>query len=235
MTLYFAINEFSCPEIVFSKLPWHPPNGFITSILAMALIFSIFSVIIICTCSCLSFMRLRQIKITHMILRETLHSTYLVIRELSQKRSLKDVFWQLYLILRELVQKMTWMLTKASCVSLLSLTTLPSSILTQAFASEVFHLIQTLHSRSVIIQQLGKFATASLYCQENLPFQFILLGQQWVQQNQLWWEWSFFVLLTTMAKNIFYLDPCKLHAYIAYQSSINLSSQQTICQWEWIL
>ncbi len=212
MTLYFAINEFSCPEIVFSKLPWHPPNGLITSILAMALIFSIFSVIAIRTCSCLSFMRLRQIKITRMILRETLHSIYLVMRELSQKRSLKDAFHQLYLILRELVLKMTRILTKASCIRLLSLTTLPLSILTQAFASEVFYLIQTLHFGSVIIWWLGTFATTSLYCQENLPLHFILLGQQRVQQNQLWWEWSFFVLLTTTAKNIFHLDPCKLHA-----------------------
>jgi hypothetical protein len=92
MTLYFAIDEFLCPEIVFSKLPWRLPNGFITSILAMALIFSIFSVITICTCSCLSFMRLRQIKITCMILREPLHNTYLVMRELTQKKSLKDAF-----------------------------------------------------------------------------------------------------------------------------------------------
>jgi hypothetical protein len=103
MTLYFAINEFLCPEIVFSKLPRRPPNGFITLILAMALIFSIFSVIKIHTCSRFSFMWLRQIKITHMILREPLHNTYLVMRELTQKKSLKDAFRQLYLILRELV------------------------------------------------------------------------------------------------------------------------------------
>jgi hypothetical protein len=32
---------------------------------------------------------------------------------------------------------MTWISTKASCIRLLGLTTLPSSILTQAFASEV--------------------------------------------------------------------------------------------------
>jgi hypothetical protein len=51
MTHYFAMCKFSCPEIVFSKLPWHLPDGFITSTFAMALIFSIFSVITICTCS----------------------------------------------------------------------------------------------------------------------------------------------------------------------------------------
>jgi hypothetical protein len=55
MTLYFAINVFSCPEIVFSKLPRSPPNGFITSALAMTLTFSIFSVLTIRACSCLSF------------------------------------------------------------------------------------------------------------------------------------------------------------------------------------
>ena len=33
MTLYFAICEFSCPETVFSKLPWRPPDGFITSMI----------------------------------------------------------------------------------------------------------------------------------------------------------------------------------------------------------
>jgi hypothetical protein len=41
-TLYFAVCEFSCPEIIFFKLPWRPPNGFVTSTLAMALIFSTF-------------------------------------------------------------------------------------------------------------------------------------------------------------------------------------------------
>jgi hypothetical protein len=30
MTLYFAILEFSCPNIVFSSLPQCPPDGFIT-------------------------------------------------------------------------------------------------------------------------------------------------------------------------------------------------------------
>ena len=55
MTLYFAINAFSCPEIVFSKLPWRPPKGFIISALAMTLTVSIFSVLTIRACSCLSF------------------------------------------------------------------------------------------------------------------------------------------------------------------------------------
>jgi hypothetical protein len=40
-TLYFAICKFLCSEIIFSKLPWHPPDGFSTSTFAMALIFAI--------------------------------------------------------------------------------------------------------------------------------------------------------------------------------------------------
>jgi hypothetical protein len=137
-TLYFAICEFSCPEIVFFKLPWRPPNGFITSTLAMALIFSIFSSITICTCSRLSFMQLKQIKITHTILRETFHKTYLVLGELSQKVTLRYTFRQINLILTEYAQKMPQISTlKASCTRLLGFATLPSSILTQAFASEV--------------------------------------------------------------------------------------------------
>jgi hypothetical protein len=138
MTLYFAICEFSCPEIVFSKLPWHPPNRCITSALAMALVFSIFSVIMISTCSCLCFTQFRQIKITRTILRETLHRTYLVLRELSQKITLRDTFQTMYLILRELAWKLIQILTfEASRTRLLGLTTLPLSVLTQAFASEV--------------------------------------------------------------------------------------------------
>ncbi len=138
MTLYFAICKFSCSEIVFSKLPWRPPDGFVTLTFAIAFIFSIFSVIMICTCSCLCFTQLRQIKITRTILRETLYRLYLVLRELSQKITLRDTFQTIYLILRELAWKLIWILTlEASCTRLLGLTTLPLSILTQAFASEV--------------------------------------------------------------------------------------------------
>jgi hypothetical protein len=138
MSLYFAICEFPCPEIVFSKLPWRPPDGFITSTFAMALIFSIFSVITICTCSQLCFTRLRQINITRTILRETLFSPYLVLRELSQKITLRDICQMICSILRELAWKLIQISTlEASCTRLLGLTTLPSSILTQAFASEV--------------------------------------------------------------------------------------------------
>ena len=30
MTLYFAVCEFSCPEIVFAYLPRRPPDGILT-------------------------------------------------------------------------------------------------------------------------------------------------------------------------------------------------------------
>ena len=138
MTLFFAICEFSCPETVFTKLPRRPPDGFITLTFAMALIFSIFSVITICTCAWLCFTQLRQINITCTILRETLFRPYLVLRELSQKITLRDTRQMMCSILRELAWKLIRISTlEASCTILLGLTTLPLSILTQAFASEV--------------------------------------------------------------------------------------------------
>jgi hypothetical protein len=104
MTLYFAINAFSCPEIVFSKLPRHPPKGFIISALAMTLTFSIFSVLTIPACSCLSFIWLRQFRTKHVILRETVNNAYLFMRETVNNA---------YLVMTELiVQNMTWISTK---------------------------------------------------------------------------------------------------------------------------
>ncbi len=131
MTLYFYICKFSCPEIIFSKLPRRPPDGFVTSTFAMALIFLIFLVITICISSQLCFTRLRQINITHTILRETLLRIYLVLREHSQKITLSDTCQTKCLILRELARKLIRISTlEASCTRLLGLTTLPSSILT---------------------------------------------------------------------------------------------------------
>jgi hypothetical protein len=110
----------------------------ITLTFAMALIFSIFSVITICTCSWLCFTQLRQIKIKHTILRETLFRPYLVLRELSQKITLRVTPQMICLIWRELAQKLIRISTlEASCTRLLGLTTLPLSILTQVFASEL--------------------------------------------------------------------------------------------------
>ncbi len=94
------------------------------------------SVITICTCSWSCFTQLRQINITCTILRETLFS--LVLRELSQKITLRDTCQTICLILRELAWKLIQISTlEASCTRLLGLTTLPLSILTQAFTSEV--------------------------------------------------------------------------------------------------
>jgi hypothetical protein len=50
MTIYFAICQFSCPDIVFSDLPWMPPKGIITHILLSTLITGIFGIITLCTC-----------------------------------------------------------------------------------------------------------------------------------------------------------------------------------------
>ncbi len=138
MTLYFAILQILMSRDCLSKLPRCPPNRFITLTFAMALIFSIFSVSTICTCSRLCFTQLRHIKITHTILRETLCRPCLVLRELSQKITLRDTLKKIYLIPRELAWKLIRISTlEASITRLLGLTTPPSSILTQAFASEV--------------------------------------------------------------------------------------------------
>jgi hypothetical protein len=45
MTLYFAVCQFSSPDIVFSELPKMLPKGFITSVLVNTLITGIFGII----------------------------------------------------------------------------------------------------------------------------------------------------------------------------------------------
>jgi hypothetical protein len=50
MTIYFAICQFSCPDIVFSDLPRMPPKGIITHILLSTLITGIFGIITLRTC-----------------------------------------------------------------------------------------------------------------------------------------------------------------------------------------
>jgi hypothetical protein len=50
MTIYFAICQFFCPDIVFSKLPRIPPKGIITHVLLSTLITWIFGIITLCTC-----------------------------------------------------------------------------------------------------------------------------------------------------------------------------------------
>jgi hypothetical protein len=51
MTIYCAICQFSCPDIVFSELPWMPLKGILTNVLLSILITSIFGIITLCTCS----------------------------------------------------------------------------------------------------------------------------------------------------------------------------------------
>ena len=50
MTIYFAICQFSCPDIVFSELPRIPPKGIITHVLLSTLITWIFGIITLRTC-----------------------------------------------------------------------------------------------------------------------------------------------------------------------------------------
>jgi hypothetical protein len=50
ITLYFAICNFSCPEIVFLSLPRQPPDGIMTAFIIFVFIGSIFSVMAIQTC-----------------------------------------------------------------------------------------------------------------------------------------------------------------------------------------
>jgi hypothetical protein len=50
MTIYFAICQFSCPDIVFSELPRIPPKGIITHVLVSTLITWIFGIITLRTC-----------------------------------------------------------------------------------------------------------------------------------------------------------------------------------------
>ena len=45
MTLYFAICNFSCPDLVFKALPRKPPDGFIMDGLAMSTISVIFGLL----------------------------------------------------------------------------------------------------------------------------------------------------------------------------------------------
>jgi hypothetical protein len=47
MTLYFAICNFSCPDIVFSALPRMPPKGVITAFIVRAIITMFFGRIVL--------------------------------------------------------------------------------------------------------------------------------------------------------------------------------------------
>ena len=62
MTLYFAICNFSCPDIVFSALPRMPTKGVITAFIVRAIIMIFFGRIVFRTSIRLATLRIRQIK-----------------------------------------------------------------------------------------------------------------------------------------------------------------------------
>ncbi len=62
MTLYFAICNFSCPDIVFSALPRMPPKGVITAFIVRAIIIMFFGRIVLQTSIRLASLRVRQMK-----------------------------------------------------------------------------------------------------------------------------------------------------------------------------
>jgi hypothetical protein len=60
MTLYFAICEYSCPEIVFASLPRRPPDGMLTAFIISSFIGIIFTVMPVRSCFKLSSYSLRN-------------------------------------------------------------------------------------------------------------------------------------------------------------------------------
>jgi len=62
MTLYFAICNFSCPDIFFLALPKMPPKGVITAFIVRAIITMFFGQIVLQTSIRLASLRVRQIK-----------------------------------------------------------------------------------------------------------------------------------------------------------------------------
>ena len=81
MTIYFAICQFSCPDIVFSDLPRMPPKGIITHTLLSILITGIFGVMTLRVCVALTTQKLvaeiRAIRWTDRLIRpdaSTIHA-----------------------------------------------------------------------------------------------------------------------------------------------------------------
>jgi len=62
MMLYFAICNFSCPDIVFSALPKMPPKGVITAFIVRAIITMFFGQIVLRTSIRLASLHVRQMK-----------------------------------------------------------------------------------------------------------------------------------------------------------------------------
>ncbi len=62
MTLYFAICNFSCLDIVFLELPRMPPKGVITAFIVRAIIMMFFGRIVLQTSIKLASLRVQQMK-----------------------------------------------------------------------------------------------------------------------------------------------------------------------------
>jgi hypothetical protein len=60
MTLYFAICNFSCPEIVFASLPRRPPDGILTTFIVSTFIGFIFGIMTLRACIKISAYSLRK-------------------------------------------------------------------------------------------------------------------------------------------------------------------------------
>jgi len=77
MTIYFAICQFSCPDIVFSDLPRMPPKGIITHTLLSILITGIFGVMTLQVCVALTEQKLvaeiRAIRWTDRLIQSAAH------------------------------------------------------------------------------------------------------------------------------------------------------------------
>ena len=77
MTIYFAICQFSCPDIVFSDLPRMPPKGIITHTLLSILITGIFGVMTLRVCVALTKQKLvaeiRAIRWTDRLIQSAAH------------------------------------------------------------------------------------------------------------------------------------------------------------------
>ncbi len=61
MMIYFAICNFSCPDIVFSELPRMPPEGFITAFIVRIIITMFFGIIVLWTSIQLTSLCIRQV------------------------------------------------------------------------------------------------------------------------------------------------------------------------------
>jgi len=77
MTIYFAICQFSCPDIIFSDLPRMPPKGIITHTLLSILIAGIFGVMTLQVCVALTKQKLvaeiRAIRWTDRLIQSAAH------------------------------------------------------------------------------------------------------------------------------------------------------------------